>query len=64
MVRQHFNTRAEDEDVILGNDAIVRCRVPSFIGDFVDVVGWIDSDDINFVLGRQDYGKCGSLISL
>ena len=64
VVRQHFSTRAEDEDVILGNDVLIRCRVPSFIGDFVDVVGWIDSDDINFVLGRQDYGKCGSLISL
>lgn len=61
VVRQHFSTRAEDEDVILGNDVLIRCRVPSFVGDFVDIVGWIDSDGVNFVPERQNYGKFGPL---
>ena len=64
VVRQHFSTRAEDEDVILGNDVLIRCRVPSFVGDFVDVVGWINSDGVNFVPGRQNYGKFGPLSTL
>ena len=64
VVRQHFRTRAEDEDVILGNDVLIRCRVPSFVGDFVDVVGWINSDGVNFVPGRQNFGKFGPLSTL
>ena len=64
VVRQHFSTRAEDEDVILGNDVLIRCRVPSFVGDFLDVVGWINSEGENFVPGSQNNGKFGSLSTL
>ncbi len=34
--------------VILGNDALVRCTIPSFVADFVSVVGWVDSEGNQF----------------
>ena len=41
-VNQEYSTKAEDEYVIQGNDVLVKCKIPSFVADFVSVVGWID----------------------
>jgi hypothetical protein len=32
------------ESVIHGNDAILKCSIPSFVADFVSISGWIDSE--------------------
>ena len=32
--------------MIQGNDVLVKCKIPSFVADFVSVVGWID-DKLN-----------------
>ena len=32
------------ESVILGNDAIFKCSIPSFVSDFVFVENWVDSE--------------------
>ena len=32
------------EVVIVGNDAIFKCSVPSFVTDFVFVDSWVDSE--------------------
>ena len=29
--------------VILGNEVILKCDIPSFVTDLVDISGWIDS---------------------
>ena len=42
VVSTNYKTRSEVEDVILGNDALLKCKVPSFVSDIVQVVGWID----------------------
>lgn len=38
---QYYVTEAENEYVIRGNAAIVRCKIPSFVSDFVHVESWI-----------------------
>ena len=43
-VHQSYTTKAEDEYVIRGNDVILKCKIPSFVSDFVDIVGWVDSE--------------------
>ena len=43
VVSQEYSTRANDVYVIIGNSALVKCEIPSFVGDFVSVVNWIDS---------------------
>ena len=41
-VTQNYATEPINEYVILGNDVIMKCDVPSFVTDFVLIVGWED----------------------
>ena len=44
--------------VILGNDVILQCDIPSFATDFVSVVEWEDSEGVTFTqssLGNDHY---------
>lgn len=41
---QFYITEAENEYVIKGNSAIVKCKLPSFVSDFVSIDSWIFDD--------------------
>ena len=43
VVHQSYQTGPIDEYVIQGNDALVKCSIPSFVSDFVSVVAWVDN---------------------
>ena len=45
MVVQPYDIDIGKEFVIVGNDAIVKCQVPSFVADWVSIIGWTSSDD-------------------
>ena len=45
------------ESVILGNDAIFRCSIPSFVSDFVSVDSWVDSEANNLGSSSLTFGK-------
>ena len=30
--------------VIIGNSALIKCEIPSFVSDFVNVVSWVDNE--------------------
>lgn len=56
-VVQTYETRVADEFVIIGNDALVKCSVPSYAADFMEVVGWVTNEDYeitNLVDGNQN----------
>ena len=36
----HYKTSGEEEYVIVGNDALLKCKIPSFVSDFVSVISW------------------------
>lgn len=38
-------TEAENEYVIKGNSAVMKCKIPSFVADFVSVEAWINVED-------------------
>ena len=43
MCFQNFNTNVPRETyAIVGNDAIFKCEIPSFVADLVKVVAWAD----------------------
>ena len=48
---QVYDSHAFHETVILGNDAIFKCSIPSFVSDFVSTVAWVDSE--GELLGSQ-----------
>lgn len=45
VVSQFYITEAENEYVIKGNAAVMKCKIPSFVADFVYVEAWINVDD-------------------
>ena len=55
-VTQPYNTEAHNEYVVLGNDAILKCSIPSFVADFISVAGWVDNESNNF----QKYDNNGN----
>ena len=44
VAHQHYKTGGSEEYIILGNDAIIKCNIPSFVSDFVTVDSWVDSE--------------------
>lgn len=44
-VLQAYELRVNDEFVLRGNTAIMKCLVPSFVADFVHVVAWIADNE-------------------
>ncbi|XP_043862170.1 Down syndrome cell adhesion molecule-like protein Dscam2 isoform X9 [Drosophila santomea] len=44
VVSQFYITEAENEYVIKGNAAVVKCKIPSFVADFVQVEAWLDEE--------------------
>lgn len=42
VVQQHFTTEVNNEHVIQGNSAVLKCVIPSFVADYVSVVSWQD----------------------
>ena len=41
---QRYEINILPESIIVGNDAVFKCSIPSFVTDFVSVQSWIDSE--------------------
>lgn len=33
--------------MIKGNAAVVKCKIPSFVADFVQIEAWVDEEGLN-----------------
>ncbi|KPI92826.1 Down syndrome cell adhesion molecule-like protein CG42256 [Papilio xuthus] len=54
VVHQNYEPRVTDEDVLRGNSAIVKCTIPSFVADYVQVVEWVTDDESLPVFSLRD----------
>ena len=61
MVSQYYITEAENEYVIKGNSAVMKCKIPSFVADFVYVESWI-SDEGHILTYNQEPNNFGENI--
>ena len=41
---QRYEINILPESIIVGNDAVFKCSIPSFVTDFVSVQSWVDSE--------------------
>lgn len=57
-----YRAKTEDEFVIRGNAATLRCKVPSQVADFVHVGSWESSEGQTFFPSHH-YGNYSSLFS-
>lgn len=50
---QSYEVEADNEYVIRGNSAVMKCEVPSFVSDFVVVENWQDSQGNTYIKGAE-----------
>ena len=55
VTNQRYEINISPESIIIGNDAIFKCSIPSFVSDFVSVESWRDSEANS--LGSSFLGK-------
>ena len=49
MASQIYKTSSHEEYIIIGNDALMKCVIPSFVADFVSVIQWEDSEGNTYI---------------
>ncbi|KRJ98245.1 dscam, isoform N [Drosophila yakuba] len=57
VVSQHYEEDIHKAFVIRGNSAILKCDIPSFVADFVNVISWHSDEQENFYPGTEYDGK-------
>lgn len=57
VVAQQYESEAENEYVIRGNNVILKCKIPSFVADFLQIVAWLDSDGQEYTAQTTSHGK-------
>ncbi|XP_025152759.1 Down syndrome cell adhesion molecule-like protein Dscam2 isoform X10 [Harpegnathos saltator] len=57
VVHQYYQSEVNNEYVIRGNAAILKCSIPSFVAEFVQVVGWQDDQGNSFDPDQGNDGK-------
>ena len=56
-VTQNYETRVSDEFVIIRNDALLKCSVPSYAVDFLILNGWVTNEGLEIVANFNENGK-------
>lgn len=64
VVQQFYETRVIDEFVLRGNTATLKCLVPSFVADFVDVIEWLAVEDGSTYSANSQEEKGTSFVSI
>ncbi|XP_076544930.1 Down syndrome cell adhesion molecule 1 isoform X1 [Osmia lignaria lignaria] len=64
VVQQFYETRVIDEFVLRGNTATLKCLVPSFVADFVDVIEWLAVEDGSTYTANDQEEKDGKYLVL
>ena len=59
-VVQKYDATVSREDILLSNDVLFKCGIPSFVADFVSVVGWVDSEGSGY--DANDQSALGNLL--
>ncbi|XP_050346762.1 cell adhesion molecule Dscam2 isoform X2 [Nymphalis io] len=64
VVQQQYESEVNNEYVIRGNSAILKCSIPSFVADFVNVISWHDEAGNSFNLNSSMEGEEGKYLVL
>ncbi len=60
-MNQNYDVDVFKTTVINGNDALLKCEIPSFVSDFVQVSGWADSEGATILPGSSGNSTFGLL---
>lgn len=57
MVSQKYEVDPIKEHAIKGNNAIMKCQVPSYVADFLTVIEWQSTDGDIYTADSNNYGS-------
>lgn len=57
VVKQKYDIQVHDEYVIAGNTAVLKCKIPNYVSDYVMVTSWIQDENINIYPNTDIGGK-------
>lgn len=57
VVNQYYEAHILDEFVIRGNAVVLKCNIPSFVTDHVEVMEWIDSNGDRYLRDEDNSGR-------
>lgn len=57
VVAQKYEVDPIKEHAIKGNNAIVKCQVPSYVADFLTVTEWQSTDGEIYTADSKNYGS-------
>ena len=57
VVTSEYDVDVYKETVIKGNDALLKCQIPSYVSDLVFVEGWVDSRGNEIRPNLNNYGN-------
>ena len=55
-MRQIYKTDGSQEYVILANDALIKCQYPSFVSEFLTILGWANSEGEFYNADQDNHG--------
>ncbi|XP_073812127.1 Down syndrome cell adhesion molecule 1 isoform X3 [Musca autumnalis] len=65
VVPQSYTVNVMDEAVLRGNSAILKCHIPSFVADFIQVASWLEDEDREILpSSNQDIQSDGKYLVL
>ena len=50
---QQYRVVVHEEQVVIGNDVLLKCVIPSFEADFVFVGSWVDSEGVEYPVNYE-----------
>lgn len=51
-----------DEAVLRGNSAILKCHIPSFVADFIQVASWVEDEEREILPSSNDQIQSGNYL--
>lgn len=61
VVYQEYASESHNVYVIVGNAALFKCEIPSYVADFVSVTSWVDSQSKEYFADSQSLGNFPNL---
>lgn len=57
VVKQKYDVQVHDEYVIAGNTAVLKCKIPNYVTEYVMVTSWVQDETVNIYPNTDIGGK-------
>ncbi|XP_066249434.1 cell adhesion molecule Dscam1 isoform X1 [Euwallacea similis] len=57
VIKQDYDVQVHDEYVIAGNTAVLKCKIPNYVSDYVMVTSWVQDESVNIYPNTDIGGK-------